>query len=114
MNLAVPLEPSSSVFEVGLAPHSPSNLYVDLEDTVCGVFVATYGFQDYAIGTKVILHLHFPGGSEMVVPGVIEWLRLATGDRSPGCGARFERPLSMGDESLLRRFKAFREPLLFG
>lgn len=101
-----------TTFEVGLAPRSPSNLYVDLEGDVRGVFVSTYGFQQHAIGTNVVLQLHLPRGEEITIPGIVEWQRLDSYE-GPGCGVQFTHELPQQDRRRMRQFMEQREPLFF-
>ncbi|MFT5354742.1 MAG: hypothetical protein ACI9KE_001950 [Polyangiales bacterium] len=87
MDLATQLS-APAMFDVGLAPQSRSNLYVDFDGDIRGVFVSTYDFQRHAIGTHVDLQLHLPDGKEITVAGIVEWQRLDSCE-GPGCGVQF-------------------------
>ena len=105
---------SPHAFDVGLAPHSTSNLYVDLTDKICGAFVATYDFQRHPIGSEVLLNLHLPAQLPLQARGVVEWQRVQSCQSgAPGCGVRFEQELSEEELSLLERFVSQRAPLLY-
>ncbi|MFK8000992.1 MAG: hypothetical protein AB8H86_15460 [Polyangiales bacterium] len=103
---------STPTFDIGLAPRSPSNFYVDLGGEVRGVFVSTYDFHQHAIGTQVRLQLHLPDGRELSVEGTVEWQRLDSYE-GPGYGVRFSGELPEHDHERVVRFMELREPLFY-
>ena len=98
--------------EVGIG--SESNFYVGFTENLSasGVFVATYSPKP--IGSKVDVTLTLPTGAQLVVPGTVRWMRSATpsGDTWPGMGVQFDK-LSDDEESKIRDFIRFRDPLFF-
>ncbi|MEC7522283.1 MAG: PilZ domain-containing protein [Myxococcota bacterium] len=95
--------------EVALAPYSDSNVVVDLDGRVDGVFAATY--RELPLGAHVEVRLCLPGGVELMTRATVRWARAASTGR-PGLGLAFAR-LDAEDADLLQTFAAYREPELF-
>ena len=97
------------ILEVALAPYSDSNVVVDLDGRVDGVFAATY--RELRLGAHVEVRLCLPGGVELMTRATVRWARAASTGR-PGLGLAFAR-LDAEDADLLQTFAAYREPELF-
>lgn len=99
----------SQVLEVGLAPHSESNLWAGFQK-IEGVFVATWDAPP--LDAPVELALALPGSERVRAPGRVEWLREPTPEQTPGVGVRFGR-LSVRDATLLALFARNRQPYFY-
>ena len=100
-----------TTLEVGLAPHSPSNLVTGFDGEVEGVFAATH--EHLSIGDRVELLIHLPAEHGVLVAARVEWIReTGTYDAPVGVGLRFER-LEHHERELLGTFASHREPLFY-
>ncbi len=92
---------------------SEDNFFMGLSENISegGVFVAS--FSPPARGEKVKLRLTVEGHGEVVVSGVVRWLRVDGDGQETGCGVEFEA-LTAEQEAALRDLLAsvHREPLL--
>ncbi len=106
-NERVPVE-----MAVGLA--SESNFYQGFTENLSegGVFVATYNLRP--IGTKMEVRLGFHTGEDLVIPGIVRWVRSYSdvSDAWPGLGIQFDG-LTKDQEEAIQRFIKLREPLFY-
>ena len=96
--------------EIGLAPHSESNLVIGLDGTVRGVFYATY--EELELGTTVALRVQLPGDCVVSARARVEWIRWPECGATPGLGLRFTE-IEPSDAALLACFADRRDPVLY-
>ena len=93
--------------DVAVAPLSQSNFYTGLDGTL-GVFWATY--DPVEPGTRVLLHLHFPGDLTLSRDAIATWTRADVQDGWPGVALMFEQIDPYLRERFLS-FSRFRRPM---
>lgn len=88
---------------------SESQFFADLTGDVSegGVFIATY--RRVAIGSRVVVSLSLPAG-DVELPGIVQWIRDACGEASPGLGVAFEH-VSVEARAGIDEFCRLRAPL---
>jgi Tfp pilus assembly protein PilZ len=117
----VVLDPSLRAVDAPLGASGASNFYASLSGgdvvTSGGLFVATD--DAFAIGERVLLQIHMPGGQRFVAKGVVAWTRCLADsvsasegpEATAGFGARFTEVAADG-LALIRRYVKNRPPLL--
>ena len=97
--------------EVGFVSESTFYAGLSLDISTGGLFVATYDI--HPVGTQMAVTLVLPAGQELVVTGVVRWVREPQdGKVTPGMGIEFSS-LSPVDLAAVEAFCKARTPMYF-